>query len=81
MLSQVSAYGLTITHARELLLRLKTDRPSLTFLRDGHDISHLPSWVAASRQTTDGHLAQLAVANGAILATFDRRIPDVYLIS
>jgi uncharacterized protein len=81
VLSQVSVYGLTIIHARELLLRLKTDRPSLTFLRDDQDISHLPAWVETSKQTTDGHLAQLAAANGAILATFDRRVPGAFLIS
>jgi len=82
VLSQASAYGLTVTHARELLLRMKTGSdPFLTFLRDDHDISHLPSWVETPKQTTDGHLAQLAAANGATLATFDRRIPGVYLIS
>jgi uncharacterized protein len=82
VLSQVSAYGLTVTHARQLLLQMKTGRtPFLTFLQDDHDISHLPSWVETSNQTTDGHLAQLAAANGAILATFDRRVPGAFLIS
>jgi predicted nucleic acid-binding protein len=82
VLSQVSAYGLTVTHARELLLQMKAgSTPFLTFLQDDHDISHLPSWVEASKQTTDGHLAHLAAANGAILATFDRRVPGAFLIS
>ncbi len=81
VLSQASAYGLTVTNARELLLRMKTGSGlSLTFLRDDHDISHLPSWVETPKQTTGGHLAQLAVANGAILAAFDQRVPSAYLI-
>jgi uncharacterized protein len=81
VLSRVSEYGLTITHARQLLLQLKASGPALTFLHDDHDISHLPSWVKTSKQTTDGHLVQLAKANGAILATFDQRIPGALLIS
>jgi hypothetical protein len=81
VLSQASVYGLKVTQARELLLRMKAeDCVSFLFLRDDHDISHLPSWVETSRQTTDGHLAQLAVANGSILATFDQRVPGSYLI-
>lgn len=81
ILSQASAYGLTVSQARDLLLRMKTaTRFSLSFLQDGHDISHLPSWVETAKQTTDGHLAQLAVANNAILATLDERIPGAYVI-
>jgi len=81
VLAQAPAYGLTIAQARTLLLRLKM-APAMpfTFIPDTQDISHLPAWVKAPGQTTDGHLAQLAGANGAVLATLDERIPGAYLI-
>jgi hypothetical protein len=53
---------------------------TLTFLPDGHDISHLPAWVKTPKQTTDGHLLQLARANEAVLATLDEKIPSAYSI-
>jgi hypothetical protein len=49
-------------------------------IADTHDISHLPEWVKTPKQITDGHLLQLARANGAVLATLDRRIPGAFLI-
>jgi hypothetical protein len=52
----------------------------ISFLVDDHDASRLPSWVKTARQTTDGHLAQLAKANDAMLATLDRGIPGAFLI-
>jgi predicted nucleic acid-binding protein len=81
VLAQAPQYGFTVGHARTLLLRLKTEKTlKFTFIPDDHDVSHLPGWVKAARQTTDGHLAQLGKANGAILATLDARIPKVFLI-
>ncbi|MGD0520649.1 MAG: PIN domain-containing protein [Terracidiphilus sp.] len=81
VLAQAPDYGFTVALARTLLMRLKSNRNlGLTFLPDGHDIGHLPSWVKTPRQTTDGHLAQLAKANGAVLATLDQKIPGAYLI-
>ena len=81
MLSQAPLYGLTVGQARSLLLRLKkTDVLSFAFIADSHDISHLPAWVKSAKQTTDGHLAELANANGAMLATLDSKIPGAYLI-
>jgi len=81
VLAQASAYGLTLAQARTLLLRIKKS-PALpfSFIADDQDISNLPAWVKTSRQTADGHLAQLANANGAVLATLDERIPGAYLI-
>src|SRR3982074_1817453 len=68
VLSQAPSYGFTVAQARNLLLRLKkTDVLSFTFIADGHDIAHLPAWVKFAKQTTDGHLAELARANGAVL--------------
>jgi len=81
VLAQVPAYGFTVAQARTLLLRLRQARNSrLIFIPDGHDVSHLPSWVRTHKQITDGHLSKLARANGAVLATLDEKIPGSYLI-
>jgi uncharacterized protein len=81
VLAQTPGYDLAIGQARTLLLRLKESvSPQFTFINDSHDVSHLPSWVKTPRQITDGHLAQLAKANGAVLATPDRKIPGAVLI-
>jgi uncharacterized protein len=81
VLAQAPAYGLTIAQARTLLLRMKHAKTSrFTFIRDDHDISHLPAWVKTPKQTTDGHLVKLADANGAVLTTLDGKIPRGYLI-
>jgi predicted nucleic acid-binding protein len=81
ILAQAPQYGFTVAHARTLLLRLKRENTlKFTFIPDDHDVSHLPGWVKTAKQTTDGHLAQLAKANGAILATLDGRIPRAFLI-
>ncbi len=70
-----------LSKARALLLRLKKARTfRLTFIRDEHDVSHLPGWVRSPKQITDGHLGKLASANGAALATLDENIPGSYLI-
>lgn len=49
-------------------------------VRHDRDISHLPKWVRTPKQITDGHLAELARANEAVLATLDRRIPGAFVI-
>src|SRR5688572_26847921 len=79
--SQVSEYGFTVENARTELSRLKSSSDyDFRFIKDGNDISKLPVWVKLSKHTTDGHLAQLAKSNRAILATLDESIPDSYLI-
>lgn len=81
VLAQAPAYGFTVAQARTLLLRLKQARRCpLSFLPDEHDVSHLPGWVKAPKQITDSHLAELARAHGAVLATFDESIAGSYLI-
>ncbi len=81
VLAQVPAYGFTVLQARTLLLRFKKSKiVTFTFLADGHDISHLPSWVKTPKRTTDGHLLELARANAAVLATLDEKIPGAYSI-
>jgi predicted nucleic acid-binding protein len=81
VLAQAPAYGITVARARTLLLRLKETRIlSFSFIPDQNDISHLPGWVKTAKQTTDGHLVQLASAHGAELGTLDEKIPGAYLI-
>jgi len=81
ILSQVPQYGFTLDQAQELLHRLKNaGAVKFSFLPDDQDASGLPSWVKTPKQITDGHLAQLAKANGAALATLDRGIPGTFVI-
>jgi hypothetical protein len=81
VIAQTPDYGFTVQQARTLLLGLKTNGMLMfTFLTDGNDISLLPVWVKTPKQTTDGHLVQLAKANGAVLATLDGGIPGAFLI-
>ena len=81
VLAQAPAYGFTVAQARTLLLRIKqASTPRFSFIPDDHDVSHLPAWVKTPRQTTDGHLAELAMASDGVLATLDSRIPGAYPI-
>jgi predicted nucleic acid-binding protein len=81
VLGNVRSYGMNVAQARSLLMELKTWKAlPLEFIPDGNDISSLPKWVKSPAQTTDGHLLQLANANGAALATLDEGIPGAFLI-
>jgi len=81
VLAQAPQYGFSVGQACNLLRGLKAARAAnFTFLADDQDIPRLPGWVKMARQTTDGHLVQLAAARGAVLATLDRRIPRAFLI-
>jgi predicted nucleic acid-binding protein len=81
VLAQAPQYGFALSQACTLLARLKAEKTlKFTFIADDHDVSHLPGWVKSARQTTDGHLAQLAKANGAILATLDGKIPGAFQV-
>ena len=81
VLGQAQQYGSSVAQARELLLELKNSNGMrCTFIPDDRDITHLPRWVRTPKQTTDGHLAELAKANTAVLATLDRRIPGAFVI-
>jgi hypothetical protein len=81
VLAQAPQYGFTVGQACHLLQHLRAARMvSFSFIPDGQDISHLPSWVKTAKQTTDGHLAQLAEAHGVVLATLDKGIPRAFLI-
>ena len=81
VLSQAPQYGLTVAQSKMLLVKLKRQvAVPFEFLADNHDISRLPAWVKTGRQTTDGHLAELARAHGSTLATLDARIPSAFVI-
>ena len=81
VLGNVRAFGVDVAHAKSLLLELKAWKAMpLEFIPDGNDISSLPKWAKSSGQITDGHLAQLASAHGAVLATLDEGIPGAFLI-
>jgi uncharacterized protein len=81
VLGQAQQYRFSVVQARELLLMLKASESiRCTFIPDAHDISHLPKWVKSPKQTSDGHLAELASANGAQLATLDGKIPGSFVI-
>jgi len=81
VLGNVRSYGMNVAQAGSFLMELKAWKAlPLEFIPDGNDISSLPQWVKNPAQTTDGHLLQLASANGAVLATLDEGIPGAYLI-
>lgn len=75
------AYGVSIIQAKALLVRLKkSDRYDFSFIADDHDASQLPAWVSGAKQTTEGHLLELARSKGCVLATLDERIPNALVI-
>ncbi len=82
ILAQIPQYRVTLEQARSLLAKLKAARARrFTFIADDHGVERLPKWVRHARQTTDGHLAELARTHGAILATLDTGIPGALVVS
>lgn len=81
ILPQMPEADFTVRETQELLAKIKaaSDIPFL-FLTDHMGVDQLPSWVRQPRQTTDGHLAALAKAHGAMLATLDKKIPGAFVI-
>lgn len=81
VLAQIPDYRITVAQGQALLAQLKSSKTvKILFIADDHDASLLPSWVKGPRQTTDGHLAELARSKGALLATLDRGIPGSFRI-
>ena len=81
ILAQAPQYSISVEQGRTLLGRLKAEPSrSFRFLLDALGAERLPKWVKSGRQTTDGHLAELATAHGGRLATLDQGIPGAYLI-
>ena len=63
-------------HTSQFFAKLKAAKElRFTFLSDDRGIRQLPRWVKSPKQITDGHLAGLAEACGAMLATLDEHIP------
>ena len=76
-----AALATDVATAKVALARLRASPAvPVVFLNDHLGAEHLPAWVRKSTQTTDGHLAALAAAHGATLATFDTSIPGAELI-
>jgi predicted nucleic acid-binding protein len=74
-------YGLSVAESKAALLRLKSSgKINFVFLADDQDVTGLPGWVKTPKQITYGHLAQLAKAHGAVLATLDRGVPGALVI-
>ena len=81
VLAQAPQYDVSVEQARILLTRLKIKKtPKFTFVVDDQEVSKLPAWVKTAKQTTDGHLVQVAKAHGAVLATLDGKIPTALVI-
>ncbi len=81
IVSQIPAFNVSVEQAKSLLSMLKASRDhDFRFLGDTNDSSKLPAWVKSSKQTTDGHLVELAKSNSCVLATLDERIPGAFLI-
>jgi predicted nucleic acid-binding protein len=81
VLAQAPQYSISVEQARMMLTRLKIKKTlKFTFVVDDQEVSKLPAWVKTAKQTTDGHLVQVARAHGAVLATLDRKIPTALVI-
>lgn len=77
---QIPGVATDLAGAQQALAQLRRARPGHVFLADGIEASALPPWVKTARQTTDGHLATLAAAAGALLVTLDSGIPGAVLL-
>ena len=81
ILPQVPEADYTVAEAQHLLARLKAAaKPPFTSLADHLGADQLPPWVKHPKQTTNGHLAALAKAHGATLATLNAKIPRAFVI-
>ena len=80
ILSQLPEADVSIEEACDFMRRLK-EGYSVRMFSDDHGVHRLPKWVKTARQTTDGHLVELAKAHSAVLATFDEKIAGAFVIS
>ena len=81
VLNQVPQYRVPVADACELISRLRKNRKRrFVFIPDDQGAAELPAWVKTGRQSTDGHLHELAKAHGAELATLDEGIPGAFHI-
>ena len=75
-----TAAAVDMLQVKQALVQLRTARPGHVFLPDALGADALPTWVKTARQSTDGHLAALAAAQGAQLVTLDKGIPGARLL-
>lgn len=81
VLNQVPQYRVPIADACELISRFRKSRKRrFVFIADDQGAAELPAWVKTGKQSTDGHLLELAKAHGAELATLDEGIPGAFQI-
>lgn len=81
VLNQVPQYRVPIADACELISRFRKSRKRrFVFIDDDQGAAELPAWVKTGKQSTDGHLLELAKAHGAKLATLDEGIPGAFQI-
>lgn len=74
-------HGVSLAQASRVLAGLLARLGSAhQFLPDDSPVARLPRWVRDAAQTTDGHLAVLAQAHDAQLATCDTGIPGAFLV-
>jgi predicted nucleic acid-binding protein len=78
--SVAAGYAQDIDLARRTLERFRAGLAEVGFVADDRRAAHLPDWVKTPAQTSDGHLASLAVSCGAKLATFDGRLAGAHAI-
>ncbi len=71
---QLPGLNVGLAVAQAALAQIRTARRH-AFLADDLPAARMPVWVRTAAHTTDGHLAELALAHGAMLVTFDRGIP------
>jgi predicted nucleic acid-binding protein len=74
-----AGFAPSVSAAQEDLNGLKRKR-RFAFLSDGLGADRLPCWVERSKQVTDGHLLELALAHNAVLVTLDNGIPGALLV-
>jgi predicted nucleic acid-binding protein len=74
--------GVGVAQAQELLRRFKRHK-SVRFdlLSDALGAERLPAWVKSPKQTTDGHLLELAKCHSAVLATIDDKITGAFVVA
>jgi toxin-antitoxin system PIN domain toxin len=71
-----------VATAAKALASLKASSPvGIELWSDAHGVDKLPRYVKKSTELTDGHLLELARANGGQFVTLDGGIPGALLVS
>jgi hypothetical protein len=71
-----------VATAAKALASLKASSPvGIELWADALGVDKLPRYVKRAAELTDGHLLELARANGGRFVTLDGNIPDALLVS